>query len=73
MSDIVERLRRINSNRRAVGEWMADEKGLEDQAADEIERLRAALRRIRDCDWVITLPDRMDAVRDIARKALGDE
>jgi hypothetical protein len=36
----------------------------------EIRRLRAALVRIRDCDWVITLPDRMDAVRDIAREAL---
>lgn len=34
------------------------------------EYLRAALERIRDCDWVITLPDRMDAVRAIAREAL---
>ena len=39
----------------------------------EIERLRAALIRLRDCDWVITLPDRMDAVRDIARAALEGE
>lgn len=38
--------------------------------AKEIGRLRAALIRLRDCDWVITLPDRMDAVRDIARRAL---
>ena len=30
----------------------------------------AALMRIRDCDFVITLPDRMDAVRAIAREAL---
>jgi hypothetical protein len=29
-----------------------------------------ALQRIRDCDFVITLPDRMDAVRQIAREAL---
>lgn len=36
----------------------------------ENKRLRAALERIRDCDWVITLPDRMDAVRAIAREAL---
>ncbi len=36
----------------------------------EVARLRAALVRIRDCDWVITLPDRMDAVREIAREAL---
>lgn len=36
----------------------------------EIAKLRAALERIRDCDFVITLPDRMDAVRAIAREAL---
>lgn len=35
-----------------------------------IEKLELALKRIRDCDWVITLPDRMDAVRTIAREAL---
>ena len=33
-------------------------------------KLEEALKRIRDCDWVITLPDRMDAVRAIAREAL---
>jgi len=33
--------------------------------------LRDACERLRDCDWVITLPDRMDAVRDIARAALA--
>lgn len=44
---------------------------------DEIEKLqkenqylRAALERIGNCDFVITLPDRMDAVRAIAREAL---
>jgi hypothetical protein len=38
------------------------------------ERLKTALETLRDCDWVISLPDRMDAVRDIARKALeGDD
>jgi hypothetical protein len=36
----------------------------------EIAKLKAALERIRDCDFVITLPDRMDAVRAIAREAL---
>ena len=41
-------------------------KRLEQQLAE----LREALTRIRDCDWVITLPDRMDAVREIAREAL---
>ena len=35
-----------------------------------METLEAALERIRDCDFVITLPDRMDAVRQIAREAL---
>jgi hypothetical protein len=33
-------------------------------------RLAEALQKLADCDWVITLPDRMDAVRDIARGAL---
>ena len=36
----------------------------------ENKQLRAALERIRDCNFVITLPDRMDAVRAIAREAL---
>lgn len=40
---------------------------------DEIERMREALIRLRDCDWVISLPDRMDAVREIARAALGEQ
>lgn len=40
------------------------------QAAKRIKTLEDALERIRDCDWVITLPDRMDAVRQIAREAL---
>ena len=34
------------------------------------DKLEAALERIRDCDFVITLPDRMDSVRQIAREAL---
>ena len=38
----------------------------------ENARLREALVKLRDCDWVISLPDRMDAVRDIARAALRD-
>ena len=33
-------------------------------------KYQEALERIRDCDFVITLPDRMDAVRQIAREAL---
>jgi len=42
-------------------------------ARAEITRLREALTKLRDCDWVISLPDRMDAVRDIARAALAKE
>ena len=36
----------------------------------KIFKLEEALKRIRDCDFVITLPDRMDAVRQIAQEAL---
>lgn len=36
----------------------------------KISKMEDALQRIRDCDFVITLPDRMDAVRQIAREAL---
>jgi hypothetical protein len=41
------------------------------EAEVERDQLRDALIRLRDCDWTITLPDRMDAVRTIARKALA--
>lgn len=34
------------------------------------QKMKDALMRIRDCDFVVTLPDRMDAVRAIAREAL---
>lgn len=36
----------------------------------KICKMEEALKRIRDCDFVISLPDRMDAVRAIAREAL---
>jgi hypothetical protein len=36
----------------------------------ERNKFKTALERIRDCDFIITLPDRMDAVRAIAREAL---
>ncbi|CAB4135985.1 hypothetical protein UFOVP917_24 [uncultured Caudovirales phage] len=49
---------------------VSDEDCLMLEAADQIEKLREALMHIRDCDFVITLPDRMDAVRQIAREAL---
>lgn len=38
----------------------------------DVERMREALIKLRDCDWIITPKDRMDAVREIAREALGD-
>jgi len=41
------------------------------EAEVERDQLREALIRLRDCDWTITLPDRMDAVRKIAREALA--
>lgn len=49
---------------------VCDEDCLVLQAADRIEKLEHALERIRDCNFIITLPDRMDAVRAIAREAL---
>ena len=36
---------------------------------DNARIVREALERLMACDWVITLPDRMDAVRAIAREA----
>ena len=41
---------------------------VEEQA--RVDKLEVALERIRDCNFTITLPDRMDAVRQIAREAL---
>lgn len=35
-----------------------------------VAHLEKALICLRDCDWVISLPDRMDAVRKIAKDAL---
>lgn len=37
---------------------------------EQYARMEAALIRLRDCDFVITPADRMDAVRNIAREAL---
>jgi len=42
------------------------------KAESENKRLREALQRLADCDFTISLPDRMDAVRKIAREALND-
>lgn len=51
-------------------ELICEAMGALSRQQEEITRLRAALTRLRDCDWVITPLDRMDAVRDIARAAL---
>ena len=37
---------------------------------EQRDRLAEALQKLADCDWVITLPDRMDAVRAVANQAL---
>ena len=37
---------------------------------EQRDRLAEALQKLADCDWVITVPNRMDAVREIANKAL---
>ena len=40
------------------------------KVTEQRDRLAEALQKLADCDWVITLPDRMDAVREIANEAL---
>jgi hypothetical protein len=46
-----------------------------DEAADEIERLRAALQRIADNDYPASTPIRysIEALQEIARRALEGE
>ena len=60
----------VQQLRDAARMGVSDEDCLMLEAIDRIRKLEAALMRIRDCDFVITLPDRMDAVRQIAREAL---
>jgi hypothetical protein len=76
VSDLIDRLRHAADPNTYVSE--GDLWNLCGEAAEELERqgaenerLRAVLTRLRDCDWTITLPDRMDAVRDIAKQALS--
>lgn len=47
-------------------EFSVDQK----EQPSKVAKMEEALKRIRDCNWIITLPDRMDAVRAIAREAL---
>ena len=37
---------------------------------EENKIMREALTKLRDCDWIISLPDRMDAIRKIEGEAL---
>jgi hypothetical protein len=41
-----------------------------DSLRARVAELEAALADLCACDWVITLPDRIERVRDIARRAL---
>ena len=54
----------------AMPDANAPTKILAEMIVAERDRLAEALRKLADCDWVITPHDRMDAVREIARKAL---
>ena len=59
--------------RTAMGAWeeLKLVRAERDALRAENARLREALQRLADCNWTITLPDRMDAVRTIAREALS--
>lgn len=63
-ADRIEELERYLSTRHTMNEL--------EKANKRNDKLEEALIRLRDCDWIITAHDRMDAVREIARKALGD-
>lgn len=52
---------------------VCDEDCLVLEAADRIEKLEAALKRIRDCDWpgpLPLVPSRADWMQQIAKEAL---
>lgn len=55
---------------KAKADWIVDAINSHDRLTAEVERLRAALIRLRDCDWTIGRGDRMDPVRELARAAL---
>jgi uncharacterized coiled-coil DUF342 family protein len=64
----------LNELKEEYGTWWAQKRIAIDELKDVTEqrdRLAEALREIANCDFVITLPDRMDAVRAIAREALA--
>jgi hypothetical protein len=73
----VEEVERLKLELTAVTEQRDGLKQAVDCASDLLasiteqrDRLAEALKKLADCDWVITLPDRMDAVRTIANEAL---
>lgn len=41
------------------------------KVTNQRDLLVEGLEKLASCDWVITLPDRMDAVRNIARQTIG--
>ncbi len=41
------------------------------EVTEQRDALIEGLEKLASCDWVITLPDRMDAVRNIARETLN--
>lgn len=57
------------------GDWVkySDHQSRIAELEARVNVLAGALVRLRDCDWVISLPDRMDAVRKIASDALTKE
>lgn len=57
------------ARQKAIESW--NTRPTEDRLTAENKALREALERIRDCNFVVSLPDRMDAVRDIANEALN--
>ena len=67
MADIVERLRTSCFEKGLDETWIDAERK---EAAGEIERLRAALLKIRDLDWPA---DQAYIMRNTAMEALGDE
>lgn len=69
-AELETELRRVTNRAHAYWENYLEMLRRVDVLTVELREAKSALERIRDCDFVITLPDRMDAVRAIAREAL---
>ena len=70
-SEVAKKLERERDEAREKFELMYQTKGDDIyEARKQRDRLAEALRKLADCDWVITPQDRMDTVRTIAREAL---